>query len=122
MEVKLYDVFEEEDFIKLIKIKFNETFDPNKELISIREEALFGEFYLTNSYGFKKCYGGYQCLITPTESAEKITVSFIKAEGDRGKEYYTRYKSKNGGKEEFNPVTKTGGWEDISVTKKRLKQ
>lgn len=122
MKLELYDVFEEKEFIKLIKENFNTDFNPKKEkLVFIDEEpSLYGDFYLIENYAFKKCFGGYQCLVTPNEKHTALFQNGIKASGDRSKAYFTRYRSKLGGKEEFNPVTKSGGREDINVTKARI--
>ncbi len=91
--------------------------------------SIAGKYFMIKGYGFRECSWGYECLITPTdnydriwkENLEPIKPMGIKAEGDRSKSFFTRYKTVKGGKEEFNPTTKAGGWEDVQETKNRIR-
>jgi hypothetical protein len=120
MNIELYQELEEEELVKeLISIGVD---FKKLTLVEIKDDSadLFGDFIVVNDWLFKKIYSNYQCLATPTERHEKQSLNFVKANGDRGKNYFTRYKTSKGGVEGFNPVTKTGGVEKISTTKKRL--
>lgn len=109
-EVKLYEDFTEEEFKKLLsessteaEIKFNEL-----KIVETNIANAFGEFVFVEDYAFKKIYSYYQCLKTPKEEHEQRTVFTPKAAGDRGRNFYQRYRNKTGGKEGFNPTTGTG--------------
>lgn len=47
-----------------------------------KEKDLFGDFIVVKGYKFKKTYGDYQCMETPTEKHEKRTLNFQKAPND----------------------------------------
>lgn len=121
--IELYTEFTDEEFIALLKDKFNEEYNEvNLKEISDEELDFFGDFYYVNEYIFRKqMYGqGFMCYKNPIEVHVKRSLNIGKAKGDRGKNYFTRYRSTKGGKDEFNPVTKTGGFENIADTKRRL--
>jgi hypothetical protein len=125
MKIELYQEFNEKEILEVLKFlgKDRPLPVPPLELQEIKDEEndLFGDFLLFEEYGFKKVYDKFICLITPTEHHTRQTVNISsKASGDRGKNYFTRYKSKHGGKEAFNPVSKTGNKESIKDTKRRL--
>jgi hypothetical protein len=46
------------------------------------EEDLFGDFIIVKGYMFKKTYGQYSCMETPTEIHKKIKKHWAKAPGD----------------------------------------
>jgi hypothetical protein len=109
-EIKLYDVLSEEEFLMLLSDSKTEALLKFQELkiVEIKEEDIYGDFLFINNYGFKKTYGSFQCLITPTEKHTKQIICIPKSSNDRSKNFYTRWKSRRGGKDGFNPVTGTG--------------
>lgn len=109
-EVKLYDEFTEEEFKALLSVSATEAeIIFNKlEIIETSIANAIGNFVTIDNYWFKKVYSYYQCLATPSEQHEMRIVFSPKAAGDRGRGFYQRYRSKTGGKEEFNPTTGTG--------------
>jgi|694.fasta_scaffold38852_11 hypothetical protein len=46
------------------------------------KDDLHGDFIVIKGYKFKKVYGEYQCLQTPTEKHEKVELRWPKAPGD----------------------------------------
>lgn len=120
--IKLYTEYSEEEFKTLLKDKFNEEYNEiNIKEIEDLDIDFFGDFYYVNNYIFRKhIYGHFICYKNPEECHERSIINIPKAKGDRGKDYFTRYRSSSGGKDEFNPVTKTGGFENIQDTKRRL--
>jgi len=120
--IKLYTEYSEEEFKALLKDKFNEEYNEmNIKEIDNLEIDFYGDFYYVNEYIFRKhIYGHFICYKNPEECHERVSFNIPKAPGDRGKDYFTRYRTSTGGKDDFNPVTKTGGFEDPKITKKRL--
>lgn len=115
-------IIRKEDLDGMLLLK-DEVLDTIKE-----PKSIAGKYVMIKGYGFRKCGWGYECLITPKDSFDRLwneTVEdlqpvMLKAKGDRSKNYYTRYKTSKGGKEDFNPVTKTGGYESVSDTKRKF--
>lgn len=136
IEIKLGDYFggpydkkAENKFKDLVK-ELDPTFIIDDKNLEYRSEprSIAGKYFMIKGYGFRESAWGYECLITPEDTYDSLWKEVIegglpvslKAKGDRGKNYFTRYKTSNGGKPEFNPVTKTGGFESIEDTKKRI--
>lgn len=63
-----------------------------------------------NEYVCTSCKHEMEEVETREAEARNVHEVFIpKAEGDKGKDYYTRYKNSTGGKPEWNPVSKIAG-------------
>lgn len=116
-------------FKDLVK-KLDPSFKIDDKNITFKSEPqeIAGRYFMIKGYGFRESAWGYECLITPEDSfdrimkdaKEDINTFCIKAKGDRGKNYFTRFKSSTGGKLDFNPVSKTGGVESIEDTRRRI--
>lgn len=129
-KVKFRDLVKQLDPTFIIKREDLDSFQMLKDdiLDNVKEpKSIAGRYIFIKGYGFRKSAWGYECLITPEDNFDRVWkdtlegiqgVSFT-APGDRGKAYFTRYRSKSGGKEDFNPVTKSRG-ESTEETKRRI--
>lgn len=80
--IKLYQILTERQMKSFLKDLG--TSIENEKLVEIKSEKddLFGDFIVTNGYKFKKVYGEYQCMKTPTETHSKAKLNFPKAAND----------------------------------------
>lgn len=80
--IKLYQTLTEKQIKSFLKDLG--TSIENEKLVEIKSEKddLFGDFIVTNGYKFKKVYGQYQCMQTPTEKHIKAKLNFPKAKND----------------------------------------
>lgn len=80
--MKLYQNLTEKKMDNFLK-KLGSSLE-KEQLVDIRDEAadLYGDFIVIKGYKFKKSYGQYQCLQTPTEKHEKVKLRWPKAKND----------------------------------------
>lgn len=80
--IKLYQHFTAKQMDNFLKT-FGSSLE-NEQLVEIinKEEDLVGDFIVINGYKFKRVYGEYQCLQTPTEKHSKTEHIWPKAKND----------------------------------------
>lgn len=80
--IKLYQILTERHMKSFLK-DLGTSIEKEK-LVEIKNEKddLFGDFIVIGGYKFKKVYGEYQCMKTPTETHSKAKLNFPKAKND----------------------------------------
>jgi len=78
----LYQTFSEKQMDNFLKIMGSSLAKQKLVEILDKEKDLFGDFIIVKGYKFKKTYGEYQCMETPTEKHQKRTLNFQKAPND----------------------------------------
>lgn len=80
--IKLYQDLTEKQLDAFLKA--NGTSIQQQKLVEIKstEDDLFGDFIVVKGYKFKKIYGNYQCLQTPTQKHTKTELKWPKAKND----------------------------------------
>lgn len=81
MKIRLYREFTGPQLKKWI----DEHFYTNIDDLKVKEDTvggMFGDYIEIGGYKFKRIYGNYICMATPTESHEKPKINIIKAKTD----------------------------------------
>ena len=82
MKIKLYQTINEKQMDNFLKTLGSNL--ENEKLVEIMNDDLdlHGDFVVIKGYKFKKTYGQYQCLQTPTEKHSKVKPNWPKAKND----------------------------------------
>lgn len=78
----LYQTFTEKQMDNFLKTLGSSI--EKEQLVEILDEKqdLFGDFIVIKEYKFKKTYGQYSCMQTPTQKHVKVKHNWPKAPGD----------------------------------------